>query len=346
MSAGERIFGVTAAGETVRAYALEDGAFRAEILDYGATVRSLEVPDRAGRTSDVVLGYDTLAEYERNDGYLGALVGRYGNRIAGGRLTVGGVTRALAKNDGENHLHGGRRGFDKYVFAAERLADNALRFSRVSPDGEENYPGRLEVSVTYTLSGGRFGIRYEAVSDRDTAVNLTNHSYFNLNGGGSALSHRLRLAASRYVPIDAGAIPLGGFAPVAGTPFDFTAEKSVGADIGADDAQIAAGKGYDHHFEFDVPPNGGLRETGSLTGDKSGIRMTLLTDRAGVQFYSGNYLNAEGKRGARYSPRCGLCLETQTAPDSPNRPALGNPFLAAGEIWRAETVYAFAAEEV
>lgn len=336
----ERVFGVTRKGERVRAFALEDGDMRAEVLDYGCTVRSLVVPDAGGRKRDVVLGYDDLVGYENGGGYLGAAIGRYGNRIAKGRLKAGGKEYALAVNDKSNHLHGGAEGFDKKVWGAERLSRGSVRFFRLSPHLEENYPGNLQTEIVVSLERGALLLSYRATCDRDTAVNLTNHSYFNLNGGGSALKHRLRLDASRYVPIDAEAIPLGGFAAVSGTPFDFREEKEIGRDIGGADAQLAAGCGYDHHFEFDAPA-GRLREAGRLTGDVSGISVRLLTDCRGVQFYSGNYLDQAGKGGAYYRARYGVCLETQTAPDSPNRPELGNPFLAAGETYVSRTVYAF-----
>ena len=243
-------FGITALGETVESWTLENEFLTAEVLTYGAALRRLVFGG-----VDVVLGYDTLSEYERNDGYVGATVGRVCNRIGGASFELNGKTYPLAKNDGENHLHGGVRGFDKYIWAAEPLADG-LRLHRLSPDGEEGYPGTLAVSVTYRLAGESLRIEYEAESDADTLCSLTNHSYFNLNGGGTAMAHTLTLAAGTYLETSPGCLPTGRALPGAGTPFDFRAAKTVGLDIDAPEEQLRLVNGYDHHFCVD---GGGLR---------------------------------------------------------------------------------------
>lgn len=238
-------FGITALGETVESWTLENEFLTAEVLTYGAALRRLVFGG-----VDVVLGYDTLSEYERNDGYVGATVGRVCNRIGGASFGLNGKTYPLAKNDGENHLHGGVRGFDRYIWAAESLEDG-LRLHRLSPDGEEGYPGTLAVSVTYRLAGESLRIEYEAESDADTLCSLTNHSYFNLNGGGTAMAHTLTLAAGTYLETSPGCLPTGRALPVAGTPFDFRAAKAVGRDIDTAAEQLRLVNGYDHHFCVD-----------------------------------------------------------------------------------------------
>lgn len=252
-------FGITALGETVESWTLENEFLTAEVLTYGATLRRLVFGGL-----DVVLGYDTLSEYERNDGYVGATVGRVCNRIGGASFGLNGVTYSLAQNDGGNHLHGGARGFDKRVWAAEPLEDG-LRLRRLSPDGEEGYPGTLAVSVTYRLAGAALRIEYEAESDADTLCSLTNHSYFNLNGGGTAMAHTLALAAERYLETSPGCLPTGRALPVAGTPFDFRAAKAVGRDIDTAAEQLRLVNGYDHHFCVD---GAGLRRAAVLRKDE------------------------------------------------------------------------------
>ena len=328
-----RAFGVTAAGETVAAWTLKNEYLTAEVLTYGAALRQLVFGG-----VDVVLGYDTLPEYESSDGCLGATVGRVCNRIGGASFTLNGRTYPLAKNDGENHLHGGTRGFDKRIWTAEPLADG-VRLRRESPDGEEGYPGTLAVSVTYRLVGASLRIEYEAESDADTLCSLTNHSYFNLNGGGTALDHTLTLAAETYLETSPGCLPTGRALPVAGTPFDFRVAKAVGQDIDAPEEQLRLVNGYDHHFCL----NGtGLRRAAVLRSDSSGITLTMDTTSPGVQLYTANWLSRRsGKDGAVYAPRHAVCLEPQFPPDAVHHPDLPQPLLRKGQIYRHRTVYTF-----
>ena len=326
-------FGTTALGETVEIWTLKNEFLTAEVLAYGAALRRLVFGGM-----DVVLGYDTLLEYERNDGCFGATVGRVCNRIGGASFTLNGKTYPLAKNDGENHLHGGVQGFDKRIWIAESLPDG-VRLRRLSPDGEEGYPGALNVSVTYRLDGAALQIEYEAESDADTLCSLTNHSYFNLNGGGTAMEHTLTLAAETYLETSPGCLPTGRALPVAGTPFDFRTAKPVGRDIDAPAEQLQLVNGYDHHFCIE---GGGLRRAAVLRGDRSGITLTLDTTSPGVQLYTANWLSRRnGKGGAVYEPRCAVCLEPQFPPDAVHHPAFPQPLLRKGEVYRHCTIYTF-----
>lgn len=326
-------FGITALGETVESWTLKNEFLTAEVLTYGAALRRLVFGGM-----DVVLGYDTLLEYERNDGCFGATVGRVCNRIGGASFTLNGKTYPLAKNDGENHLHGGVQGFDKRIWIAESLPDG-VRLRRLSPDGEEGYPGALNVSVTYRLDGAALQIEYEAESDADTLCSLTNHSYFNLNGGGTAMEHTLTLAAETYLETSPGCLPTGRALPVAGTPFDFRTAKPVGRDIDAPAEQLRLVNGYDHHFCVN---GGGLRQAAVLRSNRSGITMTADTTLPGVQLYTANWLSRRnGKGGAVYEPRCAVCLEPQFPPDAIHHPAFPQPLLRKGEVYRHCTIYTF-----
>ena len=328
-------FGRTAAGEPVTAWRLENGRGMAvTVLDYGATIQALEVPDGTGGAVDVALGYDTVAEYEAGDGHLGATIGRVGNRIGGARFSLNGTEYILAKNNGENHLHGGVRGFDRYLWRVEPRGD-ALVCSRLSPDGEEGYPGALEVSVTFSLTeDGALRIAYDAVSDRDTLVNLTNHTYFNLNGGGSVLDHTLQVFAERFCENDGGCLPTGRLLDVAGTPFDFRQPKPIGRDIGADCGQLRLAGGYDHNYVL------GGRRAVLLAGEK--LVMETETDLPGLQVYTANGLSARpGKGGAIMIPRGAVCLETQLFPNGMNCWGFPSPVLRAGQPLHTETVYRF-----
>ena len=333
-------FGTTG-GRPVDKYILTCGALEAEIITFGAAVAALRVPDRAGRPVDVVLGYRTLAGYERNGGYLGALVGRYANRIAGASCLIDGERVALEANEGTKQLHGGARGFSYRVFDGEITGDSQLTLTYTAADGEGGYPGTLTLRATYTLTDRALRLRYEAVSDRTTYCNITNHSYFNLNGGGDAMGHRLWLAAHRYTPVWEDSIPLCMAEDVAGTPFDFTAEKAVGRDIGVDCAQLRYTGGYDHNFVLD--PGQGLRLAARLTGEKSGVVMETWTEKPGVQLYAANFLHTDGqtKTGAPYGPRQAVCLETQFFPDSPNHPEWGDILLRPGRRYDYTTEYRF-----
>jgi aldose 1-epimerase len=342
-------FGVTADGIEVDLYTLTNShGLTLSIANYGGIVTRLAVPDRDGSFEDIVLGYDSLADYERGSPYFGAIIGRYGNRVARGRFTLNGVEYRLATNDGENHLHGGVKGFDKVVWAAEPYTtpnEAGLRLSYVSPDGEEGYPGRLEVGVTYALTeANELRIEYQAESDKPTIVNLTHHGYFNLAGhdSGDILGHELKLYADNFTPVDAGLIPTGEIRSVAGTPFDFREPTLVGARIGDENEQLRFAGGYDHNFvlrDYD----GSLRLAARAYDPTSGRVMEVRTTEPGLQFYSGNFLDGSniGKGGTPYPYRSGFCLETQHFPDSPNHPNFPSTVLRPGELYETTTIYTF-----
>ena len=333
------VFGKTKAGETVTAYRLTNSkGASAVIIDYGCTIVSLCVPNARGGFTDVVLGYDTVTEYEENNAYLGAAIGRIANRIGKAEFTLNGKTYQVAKNDGENHLHGGVKGFDKYVWDASERA-GALVFTRLSPDGEENYPGNLNVSITYRLTEeNELCISYDADTDADTVVNLTNHSYFNL--GGAALEHYLQIFAEEFTENDACCLPTGKLLAVSGTPFDFTEPKQIGRDIGADDIQLRNGGGYDHNYV--LSDKAALKKAAVLYSKESGIRMTTVTTLPGIQLYSGNFLTThKGKQGSAIERRCAVCLETQVFPNALAIPHFPSPILRKEEHFYSETVYSF-----
>jgi aldose 1-epimerase len=334
----------------VRLYTLANTAGASiKITNYGASITHLLVPDRQGQLADVTLGFDSLAGYQGHPHYFGAIVGRYGNRIAKGKTTLYGRPIGLATNDQPNHLHGGKKGFDKVVWqAAEFTTDSAagLKLTYASRDGEEGYPGNLQVQVTYTWGpGNTLNIDYQATTDQPTVVNLTNHAYFNLSGqlGSSILDHQLQVNAARFLPVDATLIPTGELKPVAGTPFDFTQPRPIGQAIGqTDNEQIKRGGGYDHCWVLDGAANT-LRLVATAHEPTSGRVLEVLTTEPGLQFYSGNFLNGKtvGKGGATYPHRGGFCLETQHYPDSPNQPDFPPTSLRPGEAYRSTTVYRF-----
>lgn len=341
------LFGRLKSGADVTAYCLENrhGA-TAIIMDYGATVLSLCVPNGQGGLTDVVLGYDTVHEYEENGGYLGAAIGRVANRIGKSAFTLGGKLYRLARNDGENHLHGGLKGFDKVLWTG--TADgNALVFTRTSPHGEEGYPGNLAVKITYELTDdNELRILYDAVSDADTIINLTNHSYFNLNGKGVVLDHELQLFADRFTENDMFCVPTGRLLRTAGTPFDFREPKRLGQDIEAPDIQLLYGNGYDHNFilsdSFRSSDTPVLKKAAILYSDESGISMTTYTTLPGIQVYSGNSLTArKGKNGIPINWRGAVCLETQVWPNGTAYTHFPSPVLSAHELYHTETVYRF-----
>jgi aldose 1-epimerase len=321
----------------------------ADITNYGGIVTALRVPDRAGKIEDVVLGYDSLAGYLKAPSFFGALVGRYGNRIANGKFKLDGKTYTLVQNNGKNHLHGGKRGFDKVVWTAvpSSTPDSAtLKLTYLSPDMEEGYPGNLDVTVVYTLTNDNaLHISYEAKTDKKTVVNLTNHSYFNLSGNTrrDILGHTLTLRASRFIPVDQTLIPTGEIRPVKGTPFDFLQPAVIGARIDdPKDQQIKVGRGYDHCFVFDKPL-GGYAEVGTLYDSISGRQMDLYTSEPGTQLYSGNFLDGSvtGKFNTVYARRYAVCLETQHFPDSPNKPEFPSVVLNPGDLYKTRTTYKF-----
>jgi aldose 1-epimerase len=338
--------------QPVTLYALSNAhGLQAEITDYGATMTRLLVPDRAGQLADIILGYRTLAEYQAGTCYFGALVGRVGNRIAGGRFHLDGAAHQLATNDAPAgrpcHLHGGPEGFHRKLWRAEPLADGGLRLRHLSPAGEEGYPGTLEVTVVYRLTeADELVIEYHATTDRATPVNLTQHNYYNLRGeaGGDALDHRLTLHASRFTPVDAGLIPTGELAPVAGTPFDFTRAVRIGDRIDAADPQLRYGGGYDHNWVIDRP-GPGLVAAANVEDPESGRRMEVWTEEPGIQFYAGNAIasGSLGKTGRPYPVRQGFCLETQKFPDGPNQPGFPSVILRPDQAYRSRTVYRFSA---
>jgi aldose 1-epimerase len=342
--------GRTPAGERVEAYTLANAhGIEARVLSYGGILWSLRVPDRRGDLADIVLGYEGLEGYLENPRYFGALVGRYANRIGGARFALDGVEHSLAANDGPSHLHGGLRGFDKVVWRVSGFARDGggLVLRHVSPDGDEGYPGRLEVEVTYTLDArNELRVDFRAVSDRATVVNLTQHSYFNLAGSGSGdvLGHELTIPAEAFTPVDETLVPTGEIAPVAGTPFDFRKPAAIGARIDAPDVQLRRASGYDHNFVL-PRDGGGLVAAARLFEPRSGRTLEVRTSEPGLQLYTGNLLDGiPGKAGRIYRRRDGLCLETQHFPDSPHHPHFPSTVLRPGQEYRSTTIFAFGVE--
>ncbi|WP_432537842.1 aldose epimerase family protein [Kineococcus arenarius] len=338
-------------GTAVERYTLVNGEVTVRILTYGGIVQSLEFPDERGNVENVVLGFDDLEGYlaGNNPGpYFGALIGRYGNRIAGGRFTLDGVEHQLPLNDGQNSLHGGEDSFDKRVWDAEALPGDqvvGLRLTLVSPDGDQGYPGTLTAEVTYTLDRfAQLTVDYSATTDAATVVNLTNHTYWNLRGEGSGTiyDHELTIHADAYTPVDATLIPTGEIAPVAGTPMDFRDPTAVGARIRQPFQQILFGQGYDHNWVLDRETADELEEAASLHDPASGRTLTISTTEPGLQFYSGNFLDGTlvGTSGSVYRQGDGLALETQHFPDSPNQPTFPSTVLRPGEEYRSTTVFA------
>jgi aldose 1-epimerase len=346
-------FGSTPDGKTVDVFTLTNArGTEVRIITYGAAIASIKVPDRAGHFDDIVTGFDTLDGYLRQSQYFGVVAGRYANRIANARFAIDGVPYELTANDGRNHLHGGRRGFDRMVWTGapfERDGNVGVRLTLRSPDGDEGYPGNLNVSVTYTLTPrDELRIEYAATTDRATPINLTNHSYFNLagDGRGNILQHVLTIDADRYTPTNDTQIPTGELAPVAGTPFDFRGPMPIGARIDADDEQIRRGHGYDHNFVLNNQGQASVarpRHAARLVDPSSGRTLDVATTEPGLQLYSGNYLDgtAVGKSGHVYSRRTALCLETQHFPDSPNHANFPSAILRPGAEFRSITVLTF-----
>ncbi|WP_437065059.1 aldose epimerase family protein [Streptomyces sp. enrichment culture] len=347
----KELFGKLADGTKVYRWSLENGGTRLKVLSYGGIVQSLELPDRRGRYANVSLGFDDIEDYVASSPYFGALIGRYGNRIAKGRFTLDGKAYQLSVNDGENSLHGGAQGFDKRVWDVEpftRGSDVGLHLYYTSVDGEMGYPGTLKSKVTYTLTRtGDWRIDYEATTDRPTVCNLTSHVYFNLagEGSGSVNDHELKIAASRYTPVDAGLIPTGELAPVAGTPFDFRRPKTIGEDIRVAHQQLLYGKGIDHNWVLDKGITRQPEHIATLRDPASGRTMKIATTEPGLQFYSGNFLDGTlvGSGGAIYRQGDALCLETQHFPDSPNQPSFPSTTLRPGQTYRSTTVHSFSA---
>jgi aldose 1-epimerase len=343
---------VTAFGQTpdgpANLYTLKNkNGMTVKITNYGGIVTSISVPDKQGQFDDVVLGFDSLQLYLDGHPYFGAIVGRYGNRIGKGRFSLDGTTYALAVNNGENHLHGGIKGFDKHLWKAEPLEEDTrvgLKITRVSKDMEEGYPGNLSIEVSYWLDNqNALTIDYLASTDKKTICNLTNHSYFNLAGAGNGdiLNHEMHILADQITPVDEGLIPTGEFMPVEGTPFDFTNPTSIGAGVNNEHPQIKFGGGYDHNYV--LRESGGLRLAATVYERNSGRFMEVRTTEPGVQFYCGNFLDGTlvGKGGKTYNRRYGLCLETQHYPDAPNQDAFPSVVLEPGQKYKTTTSYSF-----
>lgn len=334
MPVSTSVFGKLPDGSMVSLFTLANAqGMTAAVMDYGAHLVSLRAPDREGEVGEITLGFDTLDGYLARHPYFGSTVGRYANRIAGARFTLDGREYRLAANDGPNHLHGGVNGFDRKLWDAdpfEEDGDCGVCFSRVSHDGEEGYPGNLQVTVTYTLTDmDELRIDMEAMTDRPTPVNLTNHAYFNLRGKGDILEHRVRIAASRYTPVDAALIPTGTLAPVAGTPLDFTTFHTIGERI------AAVPGGYDHNFVLDRKPGDQLFCAARVEEDHTGRALEVFTTEPCIQLYTGNFLDGTltGRGGVAYARHAGLCLEPQKAPDSPNQPSFPSCILRPGSLY-------------
>jgi len=343
------VFGKLPDGREVHKHTLTNKAgASAEIIDYGAIVVSLRVPDRNGKLDDVVLGYDNVESYMNGTAYFGAIVGRYGNRIGKGKFELDGKEYQLTINDGANHLHGGKVGFSKVLWEAKSAGNSGepwLELQYVSRDGEEGYPGTVVLKVRYTLTDkNELRLDYEGTTDRPTVLNPTHHSYFNLSGNlsNTILDHQLMIEADGTTPVDSGLIPTGQIASVDNTPFDFRAATAIGARINASNEQLTFGKGYDHNW---VLRSGGghLAKAAELYDPSSGRMMTVFTDQPGLQFYSGNFLDgsAKGKNGVAYQRRTGLCLEAQAFPDTPNKPQFPGITLRQGQTYHQTTIYQF-----
>ena len=344
MNITKQHFGTMPDGVEVYLYTLRnDLGLEVTVATYGGAITSLYTPDRHGTLGDIVLGFETLDEYVNNPLYFGPLIGRHANRIANGKFSLNGVDYQLGRNNGGNHLHGGFKGFDKRVWTAAE-EESSLRLSYLSKDGEENYPGNLHAEVRYTLADNEFRLDYRATTDTDTIVNLTNHSYFNLKGGGSILDHGLTLNADRFTAVSKDLIPTGELKAVAETPMDFRNGERIGARIGEGYEQLGFTGGYDHNFvlnEWD----GSLRTAARLYEPETGRVLEVLTTEPGIQFYSGNFLDGSfsGKRGIVYQRYEGLCLEPQHFPDTPNQPNFPSTVLRPGEEYTHTTVFRFSA---
>ena len=334
-------------GKQVELFVLKNSSnFQVAITNYGGRIVSMLVPDKDGKSVDVVLGYDSLKSFQKpKEPFFGALIGRYGNRIAKGKFAIDGKNYQLDINDGVNTLHGGFNGFYAKVWDAKQVSPKSLELSYKSKDGEGGYPGNLTVKVVYTVTDDNaLKIDYEATTDKTTIVNLTNHAYFNLSGAGSPTitDHLLQINAAAITPIDTTLIPTGKLMPVKNTPFDFTTAKAIGADINKQDEQLKNGKGYDHNFVLDK--NAANKPVATVVSPKTGIKMEVYTTEPGLQFYSGNFLTGkdhDGKGGAAYAYRSAFCLETQHFPDSPNESSFPSTSLKPGQVYHTSTTYKF-----
>lgn len=350
MAVKEEAFGKNLFGEKTNVFTLTNAiGIRVRIMNHGATILSLEIPDRDGNLFDIVLGHDTAAEYAEGGPYFGAVIGRFGNRIKDGKFTLDGVDYTLAQNNGSNGLHGGRKGFDKVIWSTEILeTKNAIRMTYVSADGEEGFPGEVKTVITYTLTeDNELKIDYIAETTKATPLNLTNHTYFNLAGhdSGSVAGQLITLNADVFLPTDATSIPTGNEAEVEGTPFDFRAPHVIGERIDEENEQLRFAGGYDHNWCINKSHLGALSFCACAEDPVSGRILETFTTEPGVQFYTGNFLDGtlKGKGGCMYVNRAGFCLETQHYPDSPNQPQFPSTILRPGEPYSSQTIYKFSA---
>ncbi len=339
-------FGKTSGGEEVTLYTLENkNGMKAEFIDFGAILVSLYVPDKNGKLDDVVLGYDNVKSYETlNEPGFGSFIGRHANRIGQAKFTLNGKTFELEKNDGNNNLHGGAPGYNKVMYQA-KTTDNSISFHRISPDGEQGFPGNFDVTLTYTLTDdNELVLTYEGVSDQDTIVNLTNHSYFNLAGhkAGKILDHKVKIKANQFTPTSDDLIPMGEVMDVEGTPMDFREYKRIGDEIDADFKPIQIAGGYDHNYVLDRKDDGQVVYVAEVMEETSGRKMEVYTDLVGMQFYTGNFIMGEdGKEGTHYTKRDGVCFETQYFPNAINVPSFKSCELKAGDKFHSVTKYVF-----
>lgn len=341
-------FGTLPNGARAEVFTITSPELKLRVTTFGARVVSLETKDRGGHMGDVVLGYNSVDNYAQGaNPYFGAVVGRYGNRLAKGHFVLEGKPYQITQNDGANSLHGGTLGFDRQNWMAKELP-NGVEFTLVSKDGDQGFPGTMTAHVTYVVEGNKVAIRYTATTDKPTVVNLTNHAYFNLSGDGSPsiLNEVVTLYADKFTPVDATLIPTGELAPVAGTPFDFTHPTPIGQRIGEKHQQLVLGKGYDHNWVL-RGTMGTLHPAAKVFDPASGRVLEVATTEPGVQFYTGNFLDGTltGKTGAKYGLRSGLCLETQHFPDSPNRPSFPSTELKPGHTFHSETTWTFTAQK-
>lgn len=346
-SQSDKAFTDTINGKSVSIYTIRNSNdLSATFTNYGARVVSLNVPDQTGKSTDVVVGMGSIQDYlNSSEVYFGATIGRYGNRIAKGKFTIDGKEYTSSLNNGKNMLHGGTNGFQNVVWEASQPSDDKIVFSYLSKDGEEGFPGNLNVKVTYSLTNdNELKMEYEATTDKTTIVNLTNHAFFNLNGEGSGtiLDHIVQINADRYTPVDGGLIPTGELAPVKDTPFDFTVPTSIGARINVENAQLKNGKGYDHNYVLNKS-EGKLSHAATVIGDKSGIKMEIFTEEPGLQFYSGNFMKGKNtfKNGSKDDFRTAFAMETQHFPDSPNQASFPTTVLKPGEKYHTVSLYKF-----
>jgi aldose 1-epimerase len=345
-------FQQTIDGKTVDLYILKNkNNMQAAITNYGGRLVGLLVPGKNDSMTDVVVGFKSLHDYASStESYFGATIGRFGNRIAKGKFKLDGKQYTLYTNNGANTLHGGKKGYQAVVWDAKQLNDSTLELNYLSKDMEEGFPGNLDIKVTYSLTGDNgFKCEYEAITDKKTVLNLTNHAFFNLNGEGSGniLNHTVQINADQYTPVDSGLIPTGKLEPVKATPFDFTKAETIGARIETDNQQLKYGKGYDHNYVLNGDKVNGLRHAATVTGDKSGITMDIWTEEPGMQFYSGNFMQGKNtfKDGSKDDLRTAFAMETQHFPDSPNQPSFPSTVLKPGEKYHSTTVYKFAAKK-